>query len=141
MEHLRYYSQNLGTVHVIVLGLQTTLEAAHPRLRAAHEFGLSGLMSWHKQAAPWLKRLNSYIPFQQGTEQYAWFVADIAAVNRTTQPWLIVQFHVRCSGVHVLLRLESPCWNPWGPEIRDSGGETVSLAVNNSLSLCHSSFV
>ena len=98
-------------------------------------------MSWHKQAAMpwfWLKRLNSYIPFQQGTEQYAWFVADIAAVNRTTQPWLIVQFHVRCSGVHVPvpLRLEPPCWNPWGPEIRDSGGETVLFAVDYPPSLC-----
>ena len=37
--------------------------------------------------------LNNYIPFATGTAQYNWFAADIAAVNRTVTPWLIVSFH------------------------------------------------
>ena len=37
--------------------------------------------------------LNNYIPFATGTDQYNWFAADIAAVNRAVTPWLIVSFH------------------------------------------------
>ena len=37
--------------------------------------------------------LNNYLPFHPGTSQYNFFVADMAAVNRTQTPWLIVSFH------------------------------------------------
>jgi hypothetical protein len=34
--------------------------------------------------------LCNYIPFEAGTEQYNWFIADVASVNRTLTPWLVV---------------------------------------------------
>jgi hypothetical protein len=37
--------------------------------------------------------LNNYLPFHPGTAQYNFFVADMAAVNRTQTPWLIISFH------------------------------------------------
>jgi len=37
--------------------------------------------------------LCNYIPFAAGTEQYSWFVNDIAAIDRAVTPWLIVVTH------------------------------------------------
>ena len=37
--------------------------------------------------------LNSYFPFAPGTDQYKFAVQDLAAVNRVTQPWLVVMHH------------------------------------------------
>ena len=33
------------------------------------------------------------MPFAQGTAQYKWFVADVAAIDRVSTPWVIVSFH------------------------------------------------
>ena len=51
--------------------------------------------SWYSQnlGPVHLVVLNNYLPFHQGTAQYNFFVADMAAVNRTQTPWLIVSFH------------------------------------------------
>ena len=38
--------------------------------------------------------LNTLIPYAAGSPQWAFMVADLAAVNRTATPWLIVVFHM-----------------------------------------------
>lgn len=37
--------------------------------------------------------LNSYAPFDKGTPQYNFLEGDLAQVNRTATPWLVVVFH------------------------------------------------
>lgn len=41
--------------------------------------------------------LNTLLPYIAGTPQHTWAVADLAAVNRTQTPWLIVLHHSACS--------------------------------------------
>ena len=38
--------------------------------------------------------LNTLIPYASGSPQWNWMVADLAAVDRTVTPWLIVVFHM-----------------------------------------------
>ncbi|GFR53263.1 hypothetical protein Agub_g16045 [Astrephomene gubernaculifera] len=37
--------------------------------------------------------LNNYIPFQPGSPQHSWALAEFAKVDRAKTPWLFVQFH------------------------------------------------
>lgn len=37
--------------------------------------------------------LGSYADWKEGSEQYRWLVADLAAFNRSRTPWLIATFH------------------------------------------------
>ncbi|KXZ54062.1 hypothetical protein GPECTOR_5g17 [Gonium pectorale] len=37
--------------------------------------------------------LNNYMPFQRGSPQYEWAVAEFAKTDRRKTPWLFVQFH------------------------------------------------
>lgn len=37
--------------------------------------------------------ITSYAPYDQASAQYAWLESDLANVNRTETPWLIVVFH------------------------------------------------
>ncbi|GAB4821362.1 hypothetical protein N2152v2_008408 [Parachlorella kessleri] len=38
--------------------------------------------------------LNAHIAYWEGSAQYEWFTNDIASVDRTTYPWLIINIHV-----------------------------------------------
>lgn len=57
-----------------------------------------------------LVTLNPYIPFAPGTEQYRWLVGDLASVVRSTQPWLIVQYHVPIYHTYLTHYKEAECF-------------------------------
>lgn len=37
--------------------------------------------------------ISPYVPFQSGTDQYAWLQADLANIDRSVTPWVLVTFH------------------------------------------------
>lgn len=37
--------------------------------------------------------LGAYADWKEGSEQYKWLAADLAAFNRSSTPWLIATFH------------------------------------------------
>lgn len=37
--------------------------------------------------------ITSYVPYDEASEQYRWFIADMKTVDRAATPWLVVSFH------------------------------------------------
>ena len=54
--------------------------------------------------------LNNYIPFAAGTAQYSFFASDMAAVNRTQTPWLVVAFHASAMHSYLVHYKEMECF-------------------------------
>jgi len=56
--------------------------------------------------------LSTESPYHVGTEQYNWFVKDIASVNRTKTPWLYVMFHRSYYNTNYAHQFEVPDFRP-----------------------------
>jgi acid phosphatase type 7 len=54
--------------------------------------------------------LNNYIPFHTASPQYAFFVADMAAMDRSVTPWLVVAFHASAYHTYVAHYKEMDCF-------------------------------
>ena len=54
--------------------------------------------------------LNTYLPFYPGTAQYSFFSADMAALNRTQTPWLVVAFHASAMHTYLVHYKELECF-------------------------------
>ena len=76
-------------------GMQGLPTPGNGNPNSAGGFGdITSNLYWSQNLGPiHLLVLNSYFPFAPGTDQYKFAVADLAAVNRVTQPWLFVMHH------------------------------------------------
>ena len=64
------------------------------RMPAKESGATNGNLYYSFNAGPaHLVMLNSYMPFAQGSEQYAWLEKDLKSVDRTVTPWLFVSMH------------------------------------------------
>ena len=54
--------------------------------------------------------LNAYAPYVPGTPQYAFALADLAAVNRAVTPWLIVMHHAPLYTTYWVHYKDSECF-------------------------------
>ena len=91
------------------------------------------LRRWYSFELPSTKvfSLAQWIPYQPGSKQYEWFSSEIAAVNRTQFPWLLVQYHGRVRLRAVRFRLGSALVQRFQCQFRQfvAAGPTPRYAV------------